>query len=40
MKAIKRENKDLYIYTYITYIGLLDGKSAFDVVVHANLFRR
>ena len=31
------ENKDL---KKPIYIGLLDGKSAFDVVVHANLFRR
>ena len=23
-----------------TYIGFVDGKSAFDVVVHANLIRR
>ncbi|CAG2193652.1 unnamed protein product [Mytilus edulis] len=32
-----RENKDL---TRPTYIGLLDAKSAFDVVVHANLIKR
>ena len=33
----ERENKDL---KRPTYIAMLDAKSAFDVVVHANLIRR
>ncbi|CAG2195798.1 unnamed protein product [Mytilus edulis] len=33
----ERESKDLKLPTYI---ALLDGKSAFDVVVHSNLIRR
>ena len=37
IEEYKRENKDL---NSPTYIGLLDGNSAFDVVVHANIIRR
>ena len=37
IEEYERENKDL---NSPTYIGLLDGKSAFDVVVHANMIRR
>jgi hypothetical protein len=37
IEEYERENKDL---NSPTYIGLLDGKSAIDVVVHANMIRR
>ncbi|CAG2232446.1 unnamed protein product [Mytilus edulis] len=37
IEEFERENKDL---KRPTYIGLLDAKSAFDVVVHANLIKR
>ncbi|CAC5388659.1 unnamed protein product [Mytilus coruscus] len=37
IEEFDRESKDL---TLPTYIALLDGKSAFDVVVHLNLLRR
>ena len=37
IEEYERENKDL---NSPTYIGLLDGNSAFDVVVHANIIRR
>jgi hypothetical protein len=37
IEEYERENKDL---SSPTYIGLLDGKSAFDVVVHANMIHR
>lgn len=37
IEEFERENKDLKLPTYIAF---LDGKSAFDVVVHANLTRR
>ncbi|VDH96186.1 Hypothetical predicted protein [Mytilus galloprovincialis] len=37
IEEFERENKDLKLPTYI---ALLDGKSAFDVVVHKNLIRR
>jgi hypothetical protein len=33
----ERESKDLKLPVYI---AMLDGKSAFDVVIHANLIRR
>jgi hypothetical protein len=37
VEEFERENKDL---KRPTYIAMLDAKSAFDVVVHANLIRR
>ncbi|CAC5410725.1 unnamed protein product [Mytilus coruscus] len=37
IEEFERENKDLKLPTYV---ALLDGKSAFDVVVHKNLIRR
>jgi hypothetical protein len=37
IEEYERENKDL---SSLTYIGLLDGKSAFDLVVHANMIHR
>ena len=37
IEEFERESKDLKLPVYI---ALLDGKSAFDVVVHANLIRR
>ncbi|VDI62656.1 Hypothetical predicted protein [Mytilus galloprovincialis] len=37
IEEFERESKDLKLPTYI---ALLDGKSAFDVVVHSNLTRR
>ncbi|VDI78956.1 Hypothetical predicted protein [Mytilus galloprovincialis] len=37
IEEFERESKDLKLPTYI---ALLDGKSAFDVVVHSNLIRR
>ncbi|XP_063404544.1 uncharacterized protein LOC134688007 [Mytilus trossulus] len=37
IEEFERENKDL---KRPTYLAMLDGKSAFDVVVHANLIRR
>ena len=37
LEEFERENKDL---KRPTYIAMLDAKSAFDVVVHANLIRR
>jgi CHASE2 domain-containing sensor protein len=37
VEGFERENKDL---KRTTYIAMLDAKSAFDVVVHANLIRR
>jgi hypothetical protein len=37
IEEYERENKDV---NSSTYIGLLDGKSTFDVVVHANMIRR
>ena len=37
VEEFERESKDLGLPTYIAF---LDGKSAFDVVVHANLLRR
>ena len=37
IKEFGRESKDLDLPTYI---GFLDGKSAFDVVVHAILIRK
>ncbi|VDI19068.1 Hypothetical predicted protein [Mytilus galloprovincialis] len=37
IEEFERESKDL---KFPTYIALLDGKSAFDVVVHSNLIRR
>ena len=37
IEEYERENKDL---NSSTHIGLLDGKSAFDVVVHAYMIRR
>ena len=37
IEEFERENKDT---KKPTYIGLLDAKSAFDVVIHANLIRR
>ena len=37
IEEFERENKDLKLPTYIAF---LDSKSAFDVVVHANLIKR
>ena len=37
IEEFERESKDLKLSVYI---ALLDSKSAFDVVVHANLIRR
>ncbi|XP_063431742.1 uncharacterized protein LOC134714431 [Mytilus trossulus] len=37
IEKFERKSKDLKLPTYI---ALLDGKSAFDVVVHSNLIRR
>jgi hypothetical protein len=37
LEEFERESKDSKLPVYI---AMLDGKSAFDVVIHANLIRR